>query len=71
MQMVSTILVGERYVTFQQSMLEIHKYAFMQEPKTSSESLEKRLNEMEWTMGKELEKRWKMLAIMPWYCPTS
>lgn len=41
MQKVSAILVGERYVTFQQNMLEIHEYEFVQEPKTSSESLEK------------------------------
>lgn len=47
MQKLSTILVGERCVTFQQSMLEIHIYVFIQEPKTSSESLEKYLNEME------------------------
>lgn len=37
---VSTILVDEMCVTFQQNILEIQKYAFIQEPKTSSESLE-------------------------------
>lgn len=47
MQKVSTKLVGEKCVTFQQNMLEIHKYAFIQEPKTSSKSLEKYLKEMQ------------------------
>lgn len=46
MQKVSTILVGEKCVTFQQSVLE-HKYAFIQEPKTTSKSMEKYLNEVE------------------------
>lgn len=33
-------------LTFQQNMLEIHKYTFIQEPKTISESLEKYLDGM-------------------------
>lgn len=45
MQKVSQIiiLIGKMCVTFPQNVLAIHKYAFIHEPKTSSECLKKNM----------------------------